>query len=184
MECSRLSSNAPLNSSDWRCSRATEESVPRCHGDKEDSAYPMTPDFRIPGVVKRVKGLRRSLEEEEDAEEPEETADGGAKQTERRAGNLDVPREAADSMEEGRLEETCRNRHVPGGAWLSKLQAFFKGQLIEKQKSWVRGEKGRDGEEGAERGAAGRGQGSDGRDREKDSRGSNNSESSNTIFSP
>ncbi|KAJ1176527.1 hypothetical protein NDU88_001805 [Pleurodeles waltl] len=181
--CSRLSSNAALDS-DWRCSRATEESVPRCRGDKEDGAYPMTPDFRIPGVVKRVKGLQCGVEEEEDAEAPGEMADGGAEQTERRAGNLDVPREAADSVEEGRLEETRRNRHVPGGAWLSKVRSFFKGQLIGKQKSWVRGEEGRDGEEGAERGAAGRGQGSDRRYREKDSRGSNNSESSNTLFSP
>ncbi|KAJ1148772.1 hypothetical protein NDU88_001598 [Pleurodeles waltl] len=144
----------------------------------------MTPDFRIPGVVKRVKGLRRGVEEEEDAEKPEETADSGAEQTERRAGNLDVPREAADPVEERRPEETRRNRHVPGGAWLSKVRSFFKGQLIENQKSWDKGEKGRDGEEGAERAATGRGQGRDGKDREKDSRGSSNSESSNTLLSP
>ncbi|KAJ1199392.1 hypothetical protein NDU88_003228 [Pleurodeles waltl] len=87
--CSRLSSNAAIDSSDWRCSRATEESVPRCRDDKQDGADPMTPDVRIPGMVKRVKGLRQD-EEEEDAEKLEETADGGAEQTESRAGNLDV----------------------------------------------------------------------------------------------
>ncbi|KAJ1207893.1 hypothetical protein NDU88_003283 [Pleurodeles waltl] len=45
----------------------------------------MTPDIRIPGMVKGVKGLRRG--EERDAEKLEEMADGGAEQTERRAGN-------------------------------------------------------------------------------------------------
>ncbi|KAJ1100097.1 hypothetical protein NDU88_005186 [Pleurodeles waltl] len=182
MACSRLSSNAAIDSSDWRCSRAAEESVPRCRGNKEDGAHPMSPDVRIPGMVKRVKGLQEG--EKEDAEELEETADGGAEQTVRRAGNLDIPREAADPVEEQRLEETRRNCHVPGGAWLSNVRSFFKGRLIENPKSWDRGEEGRDVEEGAERGAAGRGQGSDGRDREKDSKGSNNRESSTTLFSP
>ncbi|KAJ1151591.1 hypothetical protein NDU88_004371 [Pleurodeles waltl] len=113
----------------------------------------------------------------------EETADGGEEKPERRAGNRDVPREGADPVEEQRLKETCRNHHVPGGAWLSKVRSFFKGRLIEQQKSWDRGEEGRDSEEGADRGAAVRGQGSDGRDREKDSKGSSNSESSTTLFS-
>ncbi|KAJ1191374.1 hypothetical protein NDU88_000690 [Pleurodeles waltl] len=79
----------------------------------------MTPDFQIPGVVKSVNGLQRGVEEE-DTEEPEETADGGSEQPERRSGNLDVLRETTDPVEEGRREETRRNRHVPGGAWLSK----------------------------------------------------------------
>ncbi|KAJ1189542.1 hypothetical protein NDU88_006287 [Pleurodeles waltl] len=85
----------------------------------------MTPDFRILGVVKGENGLRRGVEEEdEDAEEPEETADGGLEQPGRKPGNPDVPRETADPMQEGRREETRRNRHVPGGAWLSKSNAL------------------------------------------------------------
>ncbi|KAJ1087607.1 hypothetical protein NDU88_000774 [Pleurodeles waltl] len=92
--CSRLSSNAAIDSSDWRCSRVTEESVPHCRDDKEDGANPMTPDIRIPGMVKRVKGLRQGEEEEEEAEKLEETAEGGVEQTERGAGNLDVRRRA------------------------------------------------------------------------------------------
>ncbi|KAJ1191064.1 hypothetical protein NDU88_000381 [Pleurodeles waltl] len=104
----------------------------------------MTPDIRIPGWVKGEKGLRRGEDEQENAEKLEETADGGEGKPERRAGNRDVPREGADPVEEQRLEETRRNRHVPGGAWLSKVRSFFKGRLIEQQKSWDRGEEGRD----------------------------------------
>ncbi|KAJ1210532.1 hypothetical protein NDU88_005895 [Pleurodeles waltl] len=140
--CSRLSSNTALDSSDWRCSRTTEESVPRCRGNQGAGACPMTPDFRIPRVVKGENGLRRGVEEEdEDAEEPEETADGELEKPGGRPGNPDVPRETADPMQEERREETRRNRHVPGGAWLSKVR-------IETQKSWDRGEEGRDSEEG------------------------------------
>ncbi|KAJ1155425.1 hypothetical protein NDU88_008155 [Pleurodeles waltl] len=63
----------------------------------------MTPDFQIPGVVKGENGLRRGVEEEgEDAEEPEETADGGLEQPGRRPGNPDVPRETEDPVQEGR----------------------------------------------------------------------------------
>ncbi|KAJ1129195.1 hypothetical protein NDU88_007566 [Pleurodeles waltl] len=119
--CSRLSSNAALDTSDWRCSRATEESVPRCRGDKEAGACPMTPDFWI---LKSENGLQLGAKEE-DAEEPEETAGGESEQDERRSGNLVVPREAADPVEKGRSEETRRNRHVPGGAWLTKVRSFF-----------------------------------------------------------
>ncbi|KAJ1136234.1 hypothetical protein NDU88_002651 [Pleurodeles waltl] len=135
----------------------------------------MTPDFRLPGVVKGENRLRADVEEEdEDAEEPEETADGGLEQPSRRSGNLDVPREATDPVQEGRREETRRNRHAPGWVWLSKVQSFFKGQRIETQKSWDRGEE--DGAEGAEREAAGRGQGSHWRNREKDTRDNNSIE--------
>ncbi|KAJ1127358.1 hypothetical protein NDU88_005761 [Pleurodeles waltl] len=85
--CSQLSSNAAIDSSDWRCSRTTEESVPRCRDDNEDAANPMTPDIQIPGRVKGEKGLRRGEGEEEDAEKLEETADSGEEPTERGAGS-------------------------------------------------------------------------------------------------
>ncbi|KAJ1129194.1 hypothetical protein NDU88_007565 [Pleurodeles waltl] len=82
----------------------------------------MTPDFQIPGEEKSENGLQRGVKEE-DAEEPEEMAGGESEQDERRSGNLDVPREAADPVEKGRSEETRRNHHVPGGAWLTKLSS-------------------------------------------------------------
>ncbi|KAJ1214639.1 hypothetical protein NDU88_002257 [Pleurodeles waltl] len=143
----------------------------------------MTPDFRIPGEEKSDYGLHRGSKAE-DAEDPEETAGGESEQDERRFGNPDVPREAADPVEKGRSEETRRNRHVPGGVWLTKVRSFFKGQLTEKQKNWDRREEGRDSAEGAERGAAGRGQGSDGRNREKDIRGNFSIGSSSNLLSP
>ncbi|KAJ1161177.1 hypothetical protein NDU88_001664 [Pleurodeles waltl] len=74
-DVSRLSSNAALDASDWRCSLANEDSVPRCRSNEEDGACPMTPDFRVPAGENREDG-RQSGEEEEDAEEPNETSRG------------------------------------------------------------------------------------------------------------
>ncbi|KAJ1115527.1 hypothetical protein NDU88_003751 [Pleurodeles waltl] len=167
-----------MDSSDWRCSRASEESVCRYRGNQGADACTMTPDFRIPGGVKIENGPRKEEENDEDAEEPKETTDAGAEQPEGRPGNSDVPRETADPVQEGSVEETHKHRHVPGGAWLSKVQSFFKGQHGETKKNWDRGEEGRNGEEGlrgeqlggVERGAAGRGQGGQGRNWEKDTR--------------
>ncbi|KAJ1210365.1 hypothetical protein NDU88_005729 [Pleurodeles waltl] len=50
---SRLSSNAALDTSDWRCSRADEDSVTCCRGNKEAGTCPMTPDFRVPAKPNR-----------------------------------------------------------------------------------------------------------------------------------
>ncbi|KAJ1187201.1 hypothetical protein NDU88_003980 [Pleurodeles waltl] len=86
----------------------------------------MTPDFWIPGEEKSENGLQRGSKEE-DAEEPEETAGHESEQDERRSGNPDVPREAADPVEKGRSEETRRNCHIPGGAWLTKPVVFQRG---------------------------------------------------------
>ncbi|KAJ1169995.1 hypothetical protein NDU88_001876 [Pleurodeles waltl] len=124
-----------LDSSDWRCPRETEESVPRCRGNQVASVCPMNPDFRIPGVEKSENGLRRTKEEDDgEAEDPKRPAAGGAEESEGRPGNPDVPRKAADPVQERSHEETRRNRHVPGGAWLSKVWSFFKGQRFETQK--------------------------------------------------
>ncbi|KAJ1149762.1 hypothetical protein NDU88_002567 [Pleurodeles waltl] len=84
----------------------------------------MTPDFRIPGEENREDGLQPGAEEE-DAEEPEETAGVEPKQDERSSGYPDVPREAVDPLEKERSKDTRRDRHVPGGAWLTKKRYFF-----------------------------------------------------------
>ncbi|KAJ1083721.1 hypothetical protein NDU88_003876 [Pleurodeles waltl] len=138
----------------------------------------MNPDFWIPGVEKSKNGLRRGKEEDDgDAEDPKRTADGGAEESEGRPGNPDVPRKAADPVQERSREETHRNRHVPGGAWLSKVRSFFKGQRFETQKCWDRGEKGRDGEEGLRGEQLGAGREGTGENREKDIRDNNSSKS-------
>ncbi|KAJ1146001.1 hypothetical protein NDU88_012283 [Pleurodeles waltl] len=151
--------------------RASEESVCRYRGNQGAGSCPMTPDFQIPGKLKEENGPRKREEEnDEDAEEPKETADAGAEQPEGRPGNTDVPRVTTDPVQEGSGEETHKHRHVPGGAWLSKVQSFFKGQRGETQKSWDRGEVGRDGEEGLRGEQLGGGQGGQGRNQEKDTR--------------
>ncbi|KAJ1082962.1 hypothetical protein NDU88_003123 [Pleurodeles waltl] len=175
-----------MDSSDWRCSRALEESVCRSHGYQGAGACPMTTDFRVPGRVKMDNGPQEEEEENdedakeaketEDTKEGKETADAGAEQPEGRPGNSDVPSETTDPVQEESGEETHKHRHVPGGVWLNKVRSFFKGQHGETQKSWDRGEEGRDGEEGlrgeqlggVERGVAGREREGQGRNREKD----------------
>ncbi|KAJ1104584.1 hypothetical protein NDU88_001994 [Pleurodeles waltl] len=83
----------------------------------------MTPDFRVPDEPNREDGLQPGAEGR-DAEEPAETAGGEPKQDERRSGKPGVPREAVDPGEKERSEDTRTDRHVPGGAWLTKAQCM------------------------------------------------------------
>ncbi|KAJ1175838.1 hypothetical protein NDU88_001123 [Pleurodeles waltl] len=176
--CSRLSSDTALDSSAWRCPHETEESVPRCRGNQGAGACPTNPDVRIPGGRKSENGLRRRQEEDDgDAEDRKRMADGGAEESKGRPGNPDVPRKAADLVQERSREETRRNRHVPGGAWLSKVQSIFKGQRFETKKCWDRGEEGRDGEEGLGGEQLGAGREGMGENRERDIRDNNSSKS-------
>ncbi|KAJ1082347.1 hypothetical protein NDU88_002515 [Pleurodeles waltl] len=167
--CSWLSANAALDSSDWRCLCASEESVGRSHGSQGADPCAMNPDFRVPGSVKVDNGLRDGEEENiedaaEDAKKGEEKTDAGGTRREGRAGNSDVPTERMGPVRKDSSEETHTYRHVPGGAWLNKVRSLFKGQSKETRKSWDGGEEGRDVEEGLrgeqlgglERGVAGR----------------------------
>ncbi|KAJ1187597.1 hypothetical protein NDU88_004372 [Pleurodeles waltl] len=143
----------------------------------------MNPDFRIPGGEKSENGLRRAKEEDDgDAEDPKRTADGGTEESEGRPGNPDVPRKAADPVKERSREETRRNRHVPRGAWLSKVQSFFKEQRFETLKCWNRGVDGRDGEEGLGGEQLGVGREGMGEDRERDIRDQTAVNPSNTFL--
>ncbi|KAJ1140354.1 hypothetical protein NDU88_006709 [Pleurodeles waltl] len=65
-----------LDSSDWRCSRVSEESVCRSHGNQGAGACLMTPDFRVSGSVKLDNGPQDEEEENvEDVKEEKETED-------------------------------------------------------------------------------------------------------------
>ncbi|KAJ1114073.1 hypothetical protein NDU88_002312 [Pleurodeles waltl] len=152
--CSRLSSNAALDSSDWRCSRTSEESVCRSHGSQRADPCTMTPDFWVPGSVKLHNGPQDREEENidnateenatEDAKKGEEMTDAGGARAEGRAGNSDVPTERTGPVKKDSSEETHNYRRVPGGVWLNKVRSLFKGQCKETQNSWDRGEEGRD----------------------------------------
>ncbi|KAJ1109533.1 hypothetical protein NDU88_006893 [Pleurodeles waltl] len=91
----------------------------------------MTLDFLVPGEENREDGLQQGAEEEEDAEEPNKTAGGEQDQDEGSSGNPDVPREAADPVEKDRSEDTRRNRHVPGEAWLTKKKSAMENEATE-----------------------------------------------------
>ncbi|KAJ1137037.1 hypothetical protein NDU88_003450 [Pleurodeles waltl] len=113
----------------------------------------MNPDIWVPNKLKRENGLEEEAEEQ-DAEEPGETASDEQKNDDRRSGNPGVPREAADPEEKERPEDTLRDRHVPGGAWLSKEWSFLKDNLRIKQENCGRRGEGRDSAEGVGEGSS------------------------------
>ncbi|KAJ1105142.1 hypothetical protein NDU88_002550 [Pleurodeles waltl] len=133
MACSRLSANTATEFSDWRCSRSSEECVYRSHDSMGAGPDALSPDFRVPDRVKRDNGLRgRGEEESLDAternkktEEPKDAASqngGGA------TGNSELPSTKSGPAERTNRKETSIHRHVPGWAWLNKVQSLFKGQ--------------------------------------------------------
>ncbi|KAJ1083839.1 hypothetical protein NDU88_003994 [Pleurodeles waltl] len=135
--CSRLSINPAQDASDWRCPRGVyreDDGLP-CFLDDEAEITLENPDIRVPAGTKREDGLQGEVVEE-DAEEPgreengESTEDREEKEdADRRHGNSEVPRGAA---EQGRKEEngdTLTARHAPGGTWLTKVRSFLKDSL-------------------------------------------------------
>ncbi|KAJ1218983.1 hypothetical protein NDU88_006554 [Pleurodeles waltl] len=83
--------------------------------------HPVNPDVRVPADTKREDELHASAKEK-DAEEPGGIASGGPKKADddRRTGNPKIPEEAADPEKKERTGDTLRDRHVPGGGWLTK----------------------------------------------------------------
>ncbi|KAJ1113547.1 hypothetical protein NDU88_001789 [Pleurodeles waltl] len=127
----RLSFNPAQDASDWRCSRGVQEDedgVPRCLGNDEAETFPVNLDVSVPADTKREDGLHAS-EKEKDAEEPGGIASGGPKKADddRRTRNPGVLEEAADPEKKERTGDTLRDRHVPGGAWLTKVADFLDG---------------------------------------------------------
>ncbi|KAJ1163664.1 hypothetical protein NDU88_004119 [Pleurodeles waltl] len=155
---SRLSPNPALDTSDWRCSRTDEDSVPHCRGNKEADTCTVNPDFRVPAKPNREDGLQADTEEK-DAEEPRDTASGEPKDDDRRTGNTGVPREATDPGVKERTEDMLRDRHVREGAWLTKVRSFLKDNIRIKQENCGRRGEGRDSAEGVVEGSSWEGAG-------------------------
>ncbi|KAJ1088903.1 hypothetical protein NDU88_002057 [Pleurodeles waltl] len=118
----------------------------------------MNPNIRVPDKLNREDGLKGGAEEQ-DAEEPGETASGEQKNDDRRSGNPGVPREPADSEEKERTEDTFRDRHVPGGAVLNKVQYFLKDNIRIKRENCGRRGEGRESAEGVGEGSSWEGAG-------------------------
>ncbi|KAJ1203924.1 hypothetical protein NDU88_007705 [Pleurodeles waltl] len=89
----------------------------------------MTPDFWLLGTLKSEDGLERGSEEpdaaDKDTEEPTEAESGNREETEKRPGTTGVSRDAEHTEDQERSEDTLRSRHVPGGAWLTKIRNFL-----------------------------------------------------------
>ncbi|KAJ1134723.1 hypothetical protein NDU88_001170 [Pleurodeles waltl] len=118
----------------------------------------MTPDFRVTRKLNTEDGLVLGAEDQ-DVEEPAETQSSEPENNERRSGDPGVPREVADREEQERSEDTLRSRHVPGGAWLTKVPSFLKDNLLLKREKGGRRGEGRDGEEGVGEGSSWEGAG-------------------------
>ncbi|KAJ1217611.1 hypothetical protein NDU88_005204 [Pleurodeles waltl] len=129
----RFSANTDTDSSDWRCSRVSEECVYRSHDSMGADPDGMNPDFRVPVKEKLDDGLRGEKEEEtEDATDAnrraEEPKDTGEQNGEGAAGNPDVPRMKTGPVKKNNREETRIHRHAPGGTWLNKGASSGMGQ--------------------------------------------------------
>ncbi|KAJ1202315.1 hypothetical protein NDU88_006115 [Pleurodeles waltl] len=101
------------DSSDWRCSRTSEESVCCSHVSMGADLGAVNPDFRVPGKVTLDNGLDEGVEEEiDDATEEnrrgEEQTDAGEQRGEGRAGNFDVP-----TQKTGPVKEDNARRRAP-----------------------------------------------------------------------
>ncbi|KAJ1092184.1 hypothetical protein NDU88_005296 [Pleurodeles waltl] len=168
--CSRLSIDPAQDTSDccWpRGVHGGKDGLPRFLDDADAGTHPENPDIRVPSGTRREEGQQGRNEEEEDAEDPgsKESAGNHEEQgkkvdDDRRHGNSEVPREAAEQGREGKNGDTLTDRHAPGGTWLTKLRSFLKDSLSINRESYGRREEGRDGAGGGRR-AAGRELGGD-----------------------
>ncbi|KAJ1160975.1 hypothetical protein NDU88_001464 [Pleurodeles waltl] len=138
--------------SEWRCWRCREVSVTRCPNNREAGAGAMTPDFRVPGSLKSKDGLQTRGEDPEtenlDAEDTGAENSTERKKEETRPGNTAVSWDAEESEDPEQSEDKLGSRHVPGGAWLSKVLSFLNNNRLLKQEKGDRRGEGRDGEEG------------------------------------
>ncbi|KAJ1178471.1 hypothetical protein NDU88_003717 [Pleurodeles waltl] len=129
---------APTDSSDWRCSRASE--VGDCHPHGNVRAAPDTwdSDFRVPGIENSDDGLEGGSEKSSEA-----TASRGRN----RASGGEAPAAEGAKIEKPELlngrrrreertspQETSTFCHVPGGTWLNKSAPVKKWAYKEHQK--------------------------------------------------
>ncbi|KAJ1172724.1 hypothetical protein NDU88_004568 [Pleurodeles waltl] len=114
--------------SEKNCSRGRASSVSSCPDDRGAGVSNVHPDFRVVKGKKREDGLREGevnrekrdcrqrQDEEEDTSEPPK-------------GSPEGPEPARDTEERGSPEasvETPKCRHIPGGAWLSKVRSLLR----------------------------------------------------------
>ncbi|KAJ1109714.1 hypothetical protein NDU88_007074 [Pleurodeles waltl] len=122
--CSRLSvDTAPA--SEWRCSRGRVLSVSHYHDHRGAGVSNVNPDFRVRVNSKREDG-RENASKEPDAGDflPIGTPDTERNDQENpttRTENPDSVRTAGGTRNQEPREDTLSNRHVPGGAWLTKI---------------------------------------------------------------
>ncbi|KAJ1129183.1 hypothetical protein NDU88_007554 [Pleurodeles waltl] len=141
----------------WRYSRARESGVTRCPDDWGPGVSNVTPDFRVQEIGKREDGRMRAAEESDAADfqtaEPTVTENGNQEEPKKSAGTTDGSRNTGDTKIQEPTEETLRSRHIPGGAWLTKVRSFLRdSQFLKREKGGRRGE-GRDGEKGVGEGS-------------------------------
>ncbi|KAJ1178434.1 hypothetical protein NDU88_003680 [Pleurodeles waltl] len=125
--CNRVDEDAAYTS-EKNCSRGRASSVFSCLDDRGAGVSNVHLDFWVVKGKKREDGLR---EEEVDREKDDcrQRRDKEEDTLEPPKGSPEGPEPARDTEERRSLEasvETPKRRHVPGGAWLSKVRSLLR----------------------------------------------------------
>ncbi|KAJ1117854.1 hypothetical protein NDU88_006050 [Pleurodeles waltl] len=154
---SRLSSDT-ATASEWRCSCGRESGVTRYHGDRGAGVSDVTPDFRVQEREKREDGRERAAEEpdavDSQTDETTKTESEEDEEPKTQTGTTDCLRDSGGTENQEPSEDTPKSRHIPGGAWLTKVQSFLRdSQLLKREMGGRRGED-RVGEKGVGEGSS------------------------------
>ncbi|KAJ1199734.1 hypothetical protein NDU88_003567 [Pleurodeles waltl] len=160
--CIRLPGDAaPIT--EWRCSRGRANSVSSCHDDRGAGVSDTHPDFRGRGDLKREDGQeKRWREPNADVWKWIGTTDAERNDQEQHRAELENPdgvKTAEGRRNQEPSEDTLRTRHVPGGAWHTKVRSLLRDRQLFKWEKGGRREEGREGREGVGEGNSGNGQG-------------------------
>ncbi|KAJ1142814.1 hypothetical protein NDU88_009127 [Pleurodeles waltl] len=125
--CNRVDEYAAYTSKK-NCSCSRTSSIFSCLDDRGAGVSNVHPDFRVGKEKKRENGLR---EEEVDREKGDcrQGRDKEETTSEPPKGSPEDPEPARDTEELRSPEasvETPKRRHVPGGAWLSKVRSLLR----------------------------------------------------------
>ncbi|KAJ1200210.1 hypothetical protein NDU88_004036 [Pleurodeles waltl] len=148
----RLTS-ATAPESEWRYSRGREIGATHCHDDRGPGVSDVTPDFQVRVTEKGEDGRMQVPRESDTAvlqmTKPTETANEDQEESKRSAGTTDGSRNMGGTENPEPSEETLNSRHVPGGAWLTKVRSLLRdSKFLNREKGDRRGE-GRDSGRGA-----------------------------------
>ncbi|KAJ1091324.1 hypothetical protein NDU88_004451 [Pleurodeles waltl] len=116
--------------SKWRCSRGRALSISHCHDDWGAGVCDANPDFRVRVNSKREDG-RESASKKPDAGDLQpignpKTERNDQEEPRTKAEDPDGVRTVGDTRNQEPREDTLRNRHVPGGAWLTKVRSLLR----------------------------------------------------------